>query len=256
MDRKEGGIFMIRSIIVDDELKSRESLKILLTDFSSGVEVVAMCETVEEALASVQKFKPDVVFLDIQMRRETGFDFLKALPEINFSVVFTTAHSEYAIKAFQFSAIDYLLKPVDINDLHRAIGKVKNKSSSDFSPQLNLLLENLNSSQGHIKKIAIPSHDGIVFVKTKDLIYLEASGNYTNIFLKSGQKYLVSKSLKDYDQMLSEHNFYRIHHSYLINVDAVTKYVRGDGGYVVLNNEVTLDVSKRKKEGFLQKLGL
>ncbi|GAA5041085.1 DNA-binding response regulator [Marivirga lumbricoides] len=247
---------MVRSIIVDDELKSRESLKILLTDFSEGVEVLALCETVNEALEAIAKYKPDVVFLDIQMRRETGFDLLKQLPKIDFEVVFTTAHSEYAIKAFQFSAIDYLLKPVDINDLNRAISKVKNRNIGDFSQQLNHLLENLKPHHHQINKIAIPSHEGILFVKVEDVIYLEASSNYTQFYLKNGQKHLVSKSLKEYDQMLTDHNFYRIHHSYLININEVTKYVRGDGGYVILSNNVNLDVSKRKKEAFLQKLGV
>lgn len=247
---------MVKSIIVDDELKSRESLKILLTDFSEGVEVLALCETVDEAINAIEQHKPDVVFLDIQMRRETGFDLLKGLSQIDFEVVFTTAHSEYAIRAFQFSAIDYLLKPIDINDLHRAITKVKNRNKGDFSQQLNHLLENLKPHQHKITKIAIPSHDGILFIKIEDIIYLEASSNYTQFYLKNGQKHLVSKSLKEYDQMLTEHNFYRIHHSYLINVDEVVKYVRGDGGYVILSNNVTLDVSKRKKEAFLQKLGV
>lgn len=246
---------MIKSIIVDDELKSRENLEILLTDFSNGIEVLALCKTVDEAYDAIQKLKPDVVFLDIQMRRETGFDLLSKLPKITFEVIFTTAHSEYAIKAFEFSAIDYLLKPIDIGDLHRAISKVKNKNKNDFSNQLTHLLNNLNPTENKINKIALPSHDGIIFAKITDILYLQASSNYTEFYLKSGLKYLVSKSLKEYEAMLEDHNFYRIHHSHLINMNAVKKYVRGDGGYVILENDTALNVSKRKKDGFLLKLG-
>ena len=246
---------MIKSIIVDDELKSRESLQILLTDFCENVTVEALCQNVEEGIQAIDTHKPDVVFLDIQMQRETGFDLLAKLENIEFEVVFTTAHSEYAIKAFQFSAIDYLLKPIDIEELKRSVNKIEKKLNADISVRLENLIQNLKPAQNPIKKIALPTADGLLFVKIDDILYCVASSNYTEFFVNDGKSYLVSRTLKEYDEMLSDFNFSRIHNSYLINLNAIKKYVRGEGGYVIMNNDVSLDVSKRKKEGFLKKLG-
>jgi two-component system LytT family response regulator len=246
---------MIRSIIVDDELKSRESLKILLEDFCENVEVLALCQNVAEGIEAIKKYKPDIIFLDIQMQRETGFDLLAQLKTIDFEIVFTTAYSEYAIKAFKFSAIDYLLKPINIEELKRALTKVEKKLSGNFSDRLAQLIQNLNPSNAQNYKLALPTSDGLVFVKVEDIIYCEASSNYTEIYMSDGKKHLVSRTLKEYEDMLVEHNFYRIHNSHLINLNAIKKYVRGEGGYVVMNNDISLDVSKRKKEGFLKKLG-
>ncbi|HEY0744308.1 MAG TPA: LytTR family DNA-binding domain-containing protein [Chryseosolibacter sp.] len=245
---------MIRSIIVDDELKSRESLKILLEDFCDNVEVKALCQNVEEGLAAIAEHKPDVVFLDIQMQRETGFDLLAKIKSVNFEVVFTTAYSEYAIKAFKFSAIDYLLKPIDIEELKKALGKVERKLNGSFSQRLEQLIENLKPAQPQNYKLALPTTDGLVFVKISDIIYCEASSNYTNIVCADGKKYLVSRTLKEYEDILIDQNFFRIHNSYLINLGSIKKYVRGEGGYVIMANDVSLDVSKRKKESFLNRI--
>ena len=247
---------MVRSIIVDDELKSRESLKILLEDFCENVEVLALCQNVAEGIEAVSKHKPDVVFLDIQMQRETGFDLLSKIKSIDFEVIFTTAYSEYAIKAFKFSAIDYLLKPIDIEELKKALHKVEKKLNGSISDRLEQLIQNLKPSSAQNYKLALPTADGLIFIKIDDILYCEASSNYTYIFSSDGKKYLVSRTLKEYEDMLSEHNFFRIHNSYLINLGSVKKYVRGEGGYVVMNNDVSLDVSKRKKDSFLIKLGV
>lgn len=245
---------MLKGIIVDDEFKSRESLRILLEEFCEGVEVCALCQNVDEGIEAIKKFKPEIVFLDIQMQRESGFDLLTRIKDIEFEVIFTTAHSEYAIKAFKFSAIDYLLKPIDINELNRAIDKVEKKRSENISTRLENLIQNLRPAQGN-HKLALPTLDGLVFVKVSDILYCEASSNYTEIVVQDGKKYVVSRTLKEYDDLLSEHNFYRIHNSYLINLNAIKRYIRGEGGYVVMNNDQSLAVSKRKKEGFLEKIG-
>lgn len=245
---------MIRSIIVDDELKSRESLKILLEDFCENVEVKALCQNVEEGLLAIAEHKPDVIFLDIQMQRETGFDLLTKIKSVNFEVIFTTAYSEYAIKAFKFSAIDYLLKPIDIEELKKALGKVERKLNGSFSQRLEQLIENLKPAQQQNYKLALPTSDGLVFIKINDIVYCEASSNYTQIFCLDGKKYLVSRTLKEYEDILIEQNFFRIHNSYLINLGCIKKYVRGEGGYVVMSNDVSLDVSKRKKESFLSRI--
>ena len=246
---------MLKCIIVDDEAKSRESLKILLTDFCENAVVLALCQNVDEGIQAISIYEPDVVFLDIQMQRETGFDLLTRVPKIDFEVIFTTAHSEFAIKAFQFSAVDYLLKPIDIQELQRAVNKVEKKTNLNISLRLEQLVQSLKSPQNQINKIALPSADGLIFVKIEEIIYCEASSNYTKFFLNNGRDYLVSRTLREYDDLLTDYNFYRVHNSFLINLNEIKKYVRGDGGYVIMSNDVSVDVSKRKKEGFLKKLG-
>lgn len=249
---------MLKAIIVDDESKSRESLQILLQDFVEGVEVRSLCQDVAEAILAIERDKPDIVFLDIQLQRETGFDLLTKLKDITFEVIFTTAYSEYAIKAFRFSAIDYLLKPIDIEELKKAVGKVEKRMNGNITSRLTELVQNLkvgvSSSENY--KLALPTLEGLIFIKTNDILYCEASSNYTQIYTADGKKYLVSKTLKDYEDLLSEHNFFRIHNSYLINLNSIKKYVKGEGGYVILNNDISLDVSKRKKEAFLNKIGV
>jgi two-component system LytT family response regulator len=246
---------MIRCLLVDDEVKNLENLKILLQDFCQNVEVVAQCQTVDDALSAIREHRPDVVFLDIQMQRETGFDLLARVDRVDFDVIFITAHSEYAIKAFKFSAIDYLLKPIDIEELKRALVRVEKKSNTDMAGRLEQLFQNLKPKNGSAHKIAIPIADGLIFVNVDNIVYCEASSNYTQIFLGDGKKYVVSRTLKEYEELLAEHEFFRIHNSFVINLNAIKKYVRGDGGYVVMNNDVTLDVSKRRKEAFLERFG-
>ncbi len=246
---------MIKCIIVDDELKSRESLQILLSDFCEGIRVVALCQNVDEGINAIFKHHPEIVFLDIQMQRETGFDLLSKLPKIDFEIIFTTAFADYAVKAFKFSAIDYLLKPIDISELNAAIDKVKNKLNHDIADRLDQLIQNLNPENEKISRVALPTSNGLIFAKIQEIIYCEASSNYTQFYLTNGNKYLVSKTLKEYEELLSEYNFYRIHNSYLINLESINEYVRGDGGYVIMSNKASLDVSKRKKEGFLKKIG-
>lgn len=246
---------MINAIIVDDELKSRESLKILLEEFCDNVTVKALCKDVAEAVQAIQQYKPDVVFLDIQLQRETGFDLLTQLGDFDFEVIFTTAYAEYAIKAFKFAAIDYLLKPIDIEELKRALSKVEKRMNDSIALRLQQLMQNLKHTSSENYKLALPTTDGLVFVKMQDILYCEASSNYTEITVMDGKKYIVSRTLKEYEDMLGEHSFYRIHNSYLINLNAIKKYVRGEGGYVIMANDKSLDVSKRKKEGFLARIG-
>lgn len=245
---------MIRSIIVDDELKSRESLKILVEEFCNDISVVAMCKDVTETVERIDALKPDLVFLDIQLQRETGFDLLSRYDHCPFEVIFTTAYSEYAIQAFKFSAIDYLLKPIDLEELRASIAKVQRRKDNSVTERLQQLIENLNSSSRENYKLALPTSDGLIFVKINDILYCAASSNYTEITMTDNKKYLVTRTLKEYDEMLSGQNFYRIHHSYLINLDGVKKYVRGEGGYVIMSNDKSLDVSKRKRDGFLEKI--
>jgi two-component system LytT family response regulator len=246
---------MLKSVIIDDELKSLESLRILIQDFCKGVEVKALCQTVAEGITAIELHKPDIVFLDIQMQRETGFDLLTKIDKIEFEVIFTTAYSEYAIRAFRFSAVDYLLKPIDISELHAAIEKVRAKSSTAIAERLSQLISNLKPAPAQKYKLALPTGDGLVFVKVEDIVYCEADSNYTQIYLTNGTHHLVSRTLKEYDDILTDQEFFRIHNSYLINLNLIRNYVRGEGGYVVMTNGKSLDVSKRKRDSFLSRLG-
>jgi two-component system LytT family response regulator len=247
---------MLKCIIIDDEEKSRESLRILLNDFCEQVEVSALCQNVADGIDAITHHKPDIVFLDIQMQRETGFDLLNRLEKIDFEVIFTTAHSEYAIKAFKFSAIDYLLKPIDVTELQNAIDKVRKKAIPTIDDRLANLIQNLKPTSAQKFRLALPCTEGLVFVKVQDIVYCEADSNYTQVHLVNGTRHLVSRTLKEYEELLSDQDFFRIHNSYLINLNLVKNYVKGDGGYVVMNNGKSLDVSKRKKESFLSRMGM
>ena len=246
---------MLKAVIVDDELKSRENLQILLNDFCENVTVLALASTIAEGLKAIKEVQPDIVFLDIQMHKETGFDLLRKLDKIDFEVIFTTAHSEYAIEAIKFAAIDYLLKPIDIADLRKAVSKVEKKLSDSFlRERLDVLIQNFKSDSSEQYKLVLPTSDGLTFISLKDVLYCEAMSNYTKFHMRDMNNYLVSKTLKEYENLLMPHNFFRIHNSFLVNVREVKKYVRGEGGYVIMNNEQSLDVSKRKKEAFLSKI--
>lgn len=245
---------MLRSIIIDDEERSRESLKNMVTNFCPTVQVCAMCQNIAESVVAISEHKPNFVFLDVQMKRETGFDLFAQIPSVNFDVIFTTAHAEFAIQAIRYSAVDYLLKPIDIQELKNAVDRVGNKQSVHIAERLQHLLSNLQ--QGSVRKyrLALPTLEGMTFITAEDVIYCHASGNYTEIFTKDGKKYVVSRALKEYEDMLSDQNFFRIHHSWLINLDAVKSYVKGDGGYVIMSDNASLDVSRRRKESFLERI--
>ncbi len=246
----------MKSIIIDDEAKSAESLKILLTDFCENVEVSATCQSISQGVEAIKQNSPDVVFLDINLQRETGFDLFKHFSNVPFDVIFTTAFSEYAIKAFRYAAIDYLLKPIDIAELQESVKKVEHRMVGNLNSRLENLFRDLKSQKQEFLKLALPTLEGLVFINVDDINYCEASSNYTTFFLLGGQKYIVSKTLKEYDELLSDRNFFRIHNTYLINIKAIKKYVKGDGGYVIMENDISLDVSKRKKEAFLVKIGV
>lgn len=245
---------MLRAIIIDDEFKSREVLKALIEKFCEDIEVAATCHNGNDAIIAINTHKPDVIFLDIQLQRETGFEILQRLDKIDFEIIFTTAFSEFAIKAFNFSAIDYLLKPIDIELLRKAVEKARKRIAGSISQRVAELAENLRSNSFRNSRLAIPANDGLVFISVGEIIYCEASGNYTNIFMDDNRKFMVSRTLKEYEDLLEDQDFFRIHNSHLINLNAIKKYIRGDGGQVIMKNDKTLDVSKMKKKGFLDKI--
>ena len=247
----------VRVIVVDDERKSRESLVVLLKDFCPGVHVLGAVGTVADGVKMIEENDPDIIFLDIQMNSETGFDLLRKTIPASFEVIFTTAHSEYAIEAIKFSALDYLLKPIDIQELQLAVNKYRKKTSnSKLSQRLETLIDNFKSTKSESFKMALSTSDGLIFVNLSEIIYLEAEGSYTMFYMKTGDKHLVTKNLKEYENLLISKNFFRIHNSFVINLNEVVKYVRGEGGYVIMKNGKKLDVSKRRKQAFLKQINL
>ena len=246
---------MIRAIIIDDEADGREALKLTIQRYIPKIQILDLCSYADEGIISIRKHSPDLVFLDVQMPYKSGFNMLEELGEFNFEVIFVTAFDRYAIKAIKFSALDYLLKPVDIDDLQKAIQKaearIKQKGTSQYYTSL---LKNVKYSSNKIEKLAIPTLEGIIFESVNDIIYCAADGNYTMLMMKGKRKLLVSKSLKDFEMMLSDNGFFRIHHTYLINMKYIRQYIKGDGGYVILEEGHHVDVSRRKKEAFIQLL--
>ena len=243
----------IRTILVDDEPLAIQGLELRL-EAHEDVEIVDTCSNGREAIRAIKTNKPDLVFLDIEMPVMNGFVMLQKLNYKDFELIFVTAYDHYAIKAIRFSALDYMVKPVDIDDLKLAVSRAEeNKSKHTPGLQLEHLLECLQKKTP--RRIPIPTSEGLQFINLEDIVYLEASNNYTYIFLSPIQKYLVSRTLKEFEELLPAENFVRIHHSHIINKFYVEKYIRGEGGQVVMRNGTVLDVSKRKKTDFLQAIG-
>jgi two-component system, LytTR family, response regulator len=245
---------MIKAIIVDDEMHCRKTLSILLKEYCPDVQVIDQCDNGEDGTEAIKKLKPDLVFLDIEMPRMNGFEMLEQFSEISFAVVFTTGYDQYAIKAFRFSALDYLLKPIDHEELKKAVEKVSKHSPSLLPQQLEILLQKLQHKPSAINKIALPTMEGLQMIPVDSIISCASDRNYTSVLLKSKQKIIVSRILKDIEEMLDEYAFLRVHHSYIVNLNEVTKYVKGEGGYVVMSDGSSVDVSRSRKEILLQKL--
>ncbi len=246
---------MITAVIIDDEKKCVSLLKHLIENHCKDINVVGEAESAAQGLQVIQQHKPDLVFLDIEMPDKTGFELLKSLPEINFDIIFTTAYNHYAIKAIRFSALDYLLKPVDLDELKNALARVYKKHQK-AGPQQNVdvLMSNIKSPQPNFSRISLSTQDGLVILHVDEIIYCEASGTYTIFYLKNREKIIVSKTLKEYEELLKDHSFFRVHNSFLINLNEVKKYVKGDGGSAFMSNGDEVFVSKRRKEEFLSVL--
>jgi two-component system LytT family response regulator len=244
---------MLTAIIIDDETNSRNALRQKITKHCPDIMVISECENGEEGIKNIESQKPDIVFLDVEMPRMNGFTMLQQLKNKDFEVIFITAYDHYAIKAIKFSALDYLLKPVEVEDLKNAVEKATQKRKQiKGNNRVELLLQNFLEEKAAHQRIAISSMEGLQFVPTDDIIYLEANSNYTIFYIAGNRKITAAKTLKDFEDMLPASLFIRIHHSYLINKNGIEKYIKGDGGQVVMKNGVVLDVARRKKEEFLK----
>ena len=245
---------MLKAVLIDDDVSNLSAMSEKLNKHCPQVDIIATCENAREGINVIDSLHPDLVFLDIEMPVMNGFVMLQKLNYKDFELIFVTAYDHYAIKAIRFSALDYLVKPVDIDDLKLAVAKAEeNKNKHTPGLQLEHLLECLQKKTP--RRIPIPTSEGLQFINLEDIVYLEASNNYTYIFLSPIQKYLVSRTLKEFEELLPAENFVRIHHSHIINKFYIEKYIRGEGGQVVMRNGTVLDVSKRKKTDFLQAIG-
>lgn len=242
----------MRVIIIDDEPNAREKLAYLIALFCPGLRIEAVCKNASEGIEAIRKFNPDLIFLDVEMPLMNGFDMLRALGEVNFEVIFTTANDQYAIKAIKYSALDYLLKPIDGEQLTGAVEKAIRKCGN--SSRIQTLIENTKYPENNFKHLAIPTMEGFLFIKPDEVIRMEADGRYTMIYLENKEKILASKNLGEFEEIVSENQFLRIHHSHIVNLSHIRKYLRGDGGKVVMSDASVIDVSRRKKEEVLEKL--
>ena len=243
---------MIKAVIVDDELNCVEMLEWLIKTYCPMVTIVAMCTSGEKGIEAINKYRPDVVFLDIEMPKMNGFDMLERFDNLFFDVVFTTAYNKFAIKAFRYSALNYLLKPVDPEDLQVTIKKLEERKTAVGKDQLNLLLENMKNLTNSVQRIALSTGDGLIFVNTSEIMYCQAESNYTNVVLTNKNKILVAKTLKDIDETLSGKDFFRVHNSFLININQIKKFVRGDGGYILMNDDTHITIARSKREEFFE----
>jgi two-component system, LytTR family, response regulator len=243
---------MINAVIIDDEKHSIEMLEWLLKTYCPDVTILATCQSGEAGLQALSTLTPDLVFMDIEMPKMNGFDVLDQVGEKSFEIVFITAYDTFAVKAFKYAAINYLLKPVDPDDLVLTINRVKEKKTKTENGQVELLFQSLLKKNTPIERIALSTHDGLIFVQTSDIMYCKAESNYTHVQLIHGKKILVAKTLKEIDETLSGKDFFRVHASYLVNINHISKFVRGDGGYIVMPDDTQITISRNKRDEFFQ----
>ncbi|MDD4490797.1 MAG: LytTR family DNA-binding domain-containing protein [Paludibacter sp.] len=242
----------LRTLIVDDEAPIRELISGIIENFSELAEVIATADGVASGLAAIKQHKPDLVLLDVNLIDGTAFDLLQQLDEIKFAIIFITAYEKYAVNAFKFSAVDYIMKPIHIDELTAAIRKTVEQSEQQaLSLKLNNFFDNINSKPKD-KKIVLKTSESIFIVKVTDIIRCEADHNYTTFYLISGKKVLVSKTLKDYDEILCDFFFFRAHQSHLININHIVSFEKSDGGYLRMIDGSSVPVSKRKREELLE----
>lgn len=246
---------MIRSVIIDDELQARKMLKNLLTSDFPHIEVVGEGDDIDTGMEAIRTWQPDLVFLDIQLKSGTGFELLTRLGDENVEVIFVTAYDNYALTAFQFAAFGYLLKPLRISELQRVLQRFEEQQilkQQARQERLKVLIESYEDN-GQVKKLIVQHMNGFQVLPLHEIIYLKGEDNYTRFILEKGEQALVSKTLKDYEQLLSDFGFYRIHQSYIVNLRHIREYAKGEGGTVTMHNHDELPVSRRKKAGFLKK---
>jgi two-component system LytT family response regulator len=247
---------MIDAIIIDDEEHCIDHLTSLVELYcGSMLRIAGSARDIEEGWRCILQVQPQLVFLDIQLNEETSFELLNRFPVIDFDIIFVTAYEKYAIRAFKFSAIDYLLKPVDPDDLRQAVARLQQKRSrEEIAKKFETLFYNLRNGPGLPKRISIPTVKGMEFLPVQEIIRCESHINYTSIFLTNGHKLTVARTLKEFEELLSDHNFYRVHNSHLINLACIKSYNKGKGGSVSMTDNTEIEVSTRWKDELLRRL--
>ncbi|MEO6288647.1 MAG: LytTR family DNA-binding domain-containing protein [Ginsengibacter sp.] len=242
----------IKAIIIDDELNSLQNLKQKLEGFCPQIQILATSQKPEEGISLIKQHKPDVVFLDIEMPRMSGFRMLEELGEYDFDIIFTTAYNHYSIDAIRISAFDYLIKPIGIEDLQKAVERLDKTYNKQTKEKVDILKKSLSENKSQEDKIAISTSEGIEFIPIKNILHIESKSNYSKIYMPENKNIIVSKILKDFEEILVPYNFYRVHNSHLINLTYIKKYMRSKGGHVMLQDGTLIDISRRKKEEFLK----
>jgi two-component system LytT family response regulator len=246
---------MLRTLIIDDEPSSAETLRLWLGHLPD-IDLVGVCTSAYDGLAVIQDKQPDVVFLDIEMPHLNGFDLLASLPKVDFSVIFTTAYDHYAIQAIRFNALDYLLKPIGLTELQQAVDRAKQrKSAQQTTQQYRVFFENLRNQTQSLNKLTLHTLEGLLFVPISEIVRCESDRNYTNFHLLGARPVLVSKNLGEFEEILTEYNFFRVHNSHLVNLTHVRRYLRTEGGQLELADGSIIDVSRRRKDELLARLG-
>lgn len=244
---------MIKAVIIDDEVHCVDTLSMLVADCCPDVEVTDTCLSAKKGLEAIERTKPDLVFLDIEMPVMNGFELLENFKQIPFAVVFTTSYDQYAIKAIRFSALDYLLKPIDEKELVNAVKKVAIQKVLPSGEQFRMLIDKIQHKKNSLTKIAIPTGEGFELIPAEDIIYFEADDHYTHLFLKNRVKITACRTLKEMEEQLDDFaSFLRVHHSYIVNLNEVTKYIRGEGGYLVMSDGTTVNVSRSRKDALMK----
>jgi two-component system LytT family response regulator len=241
----------IKAILIDDELSSLQNLKQKLEEFCKSVKVLATAQKPEEAFTLIRQYKPDVLFLDIEMPKMSGFRMLEEMGDYDAEIIFTTAYNHYAIDAIRISAFDYLVKPISIQDLQNTVNRIMLMRARQTKERLHILKDSMAENKNRENKMAVPTSEGLEFVLISNIIRIESSSNYSKIYFVSRQTLLVTRLLKDFEDILLPHRFFRVHNSHLVNLHYIRKYIRGEGGQVVMENGDVVDVSRRKKEEFL-----
>jgi two-component system LytT family response regulator len=245
----------IKAIIIDDELNSLQNLQQKLEGFCPDINIIATAQKPEEGLLLLKQHQPDVVFLDIEMPKMSGFRMLEELGEYDFDIIFTTAYNHYSIDAIRISAFDYLVKPIGIEDLQQAVERLHKTYNKQTKEKIDILKKSLSDNRSQEDKIAISTSEGIEFIPIKNILHIESKSNYSKIYMPENKNIMVTKILKDFEEMLLPYNFYRVHNSHLINLNYIKKYIRSEGGHVMLQDGTVIDISRRKKEEFLKMIG-
>ena len=247
---------MIKVVLIDDEKNASEMLEWQLQTYCPQVEIAAICNTADKGIEAIRQHTPDIVFLDIEMPKKNGFEVLEAFKDPSFDVIFTTAYNQFAIKAFRFAALDYLLKPIDAEDLVNALKRYERKNKSSFKEQLNLFMQHYQKPDTLPEKISFSTQQAVHFVRPESILYCESDGNYTTLYFSDLPKLVVSKTLRELEEVLISYHFLRIHNSYVINLKQVSRYIKTDGGSIEMINGAQLPISRQRKDEVMQQLHL